>query len=131
MLSVSPLPVRFAWGEDFCSADGLLRLEDHVLVLEYRVRDIIGNPEGPTRELALPLVEVEALEWRRGPLGGLFRSHVILRVRHLRVLEGLPGGEEGRLRFRVRRADREEAREFASQARLALSGLWLRELEGE
>ena len=99
MLLVSPLPVRFAWGEDFCSADGLLRLEEGALVLEYRVRDIIGNPEGPTRELALPLVEVEALEWRRGPLGGLFRSHVILRVRRLGALETIPGAKGGRLKF--------------------------------
>ncbi len=131
MLFTSPLPVRFAWGEDFCSADGLLRLEESVLVLEYRVRDIIGNPEGPTRELVLPLAEVEALEWRRGPLGGLFGNHVILKVRRLGVLETIPGAKGGRLKFRVGRPDRAEARELAAQTRLALSGARLRELEVE
>ncbi len=135
MFHPTPLPVSLAvssgdYARGVYAAEGQLRLEEHALVLEYRVRDMRFRL-GPVREVVLPLADVGALEWRPGFLGGLFGSRVVVRVRHLRMLEGLPGEEERRLRFRIRRADREEARQFASQARLALSGLWLRELEAE
>jgi hypothetical protein len=123
---------------------GLLRLEEDLLVFQWRVSrstDVVGfeirtdKELEPVRQAALPLSALAGAvvrrRWNRWPPG----RYLILTAADMRAFETI-GGEAGlkldhpaELAIRLRRADRDAAEEFAAELSLAVAERALRVAE--
>jgi len=125
---------------------GLLALQDDRVVIQWRVERKVSRigPEirldheaDPVREVVVPTsglasARIRSTWWR------LFgkSSHLVLSASDLRTLEPLAGPDglalshPGELIVGIRHADREAAREFASELDLALAEQALRRAQG-
>ena len=83
--------------------------------------------DGAVQEIVIPISEVESMETgRRWPWGSKLR----LRVRRMTLLAGIPGASGNEIGVRVRRRDRDRARELCIAVSLLLSGEEIRRPEG-
>ena len=113
------VPVRLedSWA-GFASNSGLLRLEGESLVLDFETRDELLNMlKSGVKRLALPLKEIETCRWVPGWFGG----KIELSLRDMRLLEGIAGASQGRLKLTVARRDRDLAFGLVTNIDLALA----------
>lgn len=112
-------------------ASGLLRLEGEAIILEFQVEEnligglVKGQPKVFRMNLrAIESVELEKKWWWRNP-------RLILRVKRLRDLEGIPGSKEGEVDIKIRRQDREDAKAMVSRINLLLSEIRLADMDDQ
>ena len=92
---------------------GLARLDEFGLELQFSTRDaVFGVIKSDMRSLRIPLDSLLSVRFSAGFLW--LMPSIELRVRDLKVLEGLPESEEGRVKLRVKFAERHDARSFVS-----------------
>lgn len=114
------------------SAKGLVRIEESSLVIEFRQTTVdmatMATEEGPVREVAIPVSDIESMETgRRWPWGSKLR----IRVRRMSLLEDVPGSTGNEMAVRVRRRDHDRARSLCIATSLLLSGEEIRRLESD
>jgi hypothetical protein len=109
------------------SVVGVASLEDGALRLQFRTieefqrlrggRHEQGTDESDVRELLVPLRALRAVR----VAGPWWRPRLEIAAADLRALEGFPRAATGEVSLRIRRRDRTDARELASDVEYALA----------
>ncbi|MEO1449948.1 MAG: hypothetical protein AAFV07_10505 [Bacteroidota bacterium] len=107
----------------FAQVTGILTAEEDAIFLEYQTQDNIlgGLIKSSTRELMIPLQELDSVEARSKWTGTRF----FIRVRRLASLDGLPNVENGEVKLKIKRKNKEVAISMASRINLRISELRL------
>lgn len=110
----------------FQQAEGLLKLGDKQLELEFEVKDaILGVIKSGVRDVAVPFSGLKSIEFKKG----WFSAKIILEATSMKVFNELPGTELATCTLKVKRKHREEAEDLISRARLHLSEYKLDKLD--
>lgn len=127
MFKTKPVPFEITnLNHGFQKATGLIKLEGEQILCEFRVVDaILGMIKSDVKETRIPLSDLHSVEFKKG----FFRSKMIFEAQSLRVFEHVPGSEQGEWEIRIKRKDRDDARDLVSKIRLALSEMRLRDLD--
>jgi hypothetical protein len=97
--------------------EGIARLEESGLVLEFMVKDnVLGLLKTQPREVCIPFADLAEVTFKRG----WFKGVLALRARRMSAIADIPGNDEGQLRLQCRRRYREAGQEFASSLSLRL-----------
>jgi len=100
------------------AARGLLNRDDNALIVEFefakknawkKFKDFFQEPDRP-HEVRIPLDQVASLSYGWG-WGRLPRS-LMVKVKRLSILAGMPGSKQGQLQLYIQREDRSAAREL-------------------
>ena len=107
----------------FAQVGGLLRLTNDILIMEFQTKDSIfgGLLKSRAREVRLPLLEIESVEYRKK----WFSTHIIIRVYRMGYLDNVPGSENGEVKLKLKKKDRNTAQNLVSHMNLRLSELRL------
>lgn len=100
------------------AVSGMMRLGKQKLILEYQVKDaVLGMIKSEPRELIIPfenLIEVKyKLNW--------VLSRFKVQVNSMHVLGKFPVGKEGIITLKIKRKQKQAAKELASSINLQLS----------
>lgn len=107
-------------------AKGLLKVREDDLHLEFEVKDnFVGLIKSGVRSAVISYADLEDLRFEKG----WWSAQIILEGRSMKVFEDLPGSEQGRLKLKVKRSDREDAQNVISSARVHLSEQKLERLD--
>jgi hypothetical protein len=99
------LPVGFPWLLPLAKCEGLLRLEDGDLVLEYQTKDgLLGILKSHVREVRIPRDMLASVTVRKQGLFG-FNSQLVIHTARMQPVPGteIPGMTQGRLVLDVTR----------------------------
>ena len=109
------------------SVVGVASLDGQALRLQFRIIEEFqrfrsgrleqGTNESDVRELLIPLGALRAVR----VAGSWWRPRLEIAAADLRALEGFPGAATGEVSLRIRRRDRIDARELASDVEYALA----------
>ncbi len=101
----------------FADMEGIARVEENALALEFQVKDnIFGIIKSQPREVRIPFAELAEVTFRRG----WFRGVLVVRARRMSVLADVPGTEGAEIRLRCQRRYRDAAQELASQVSMRM-----------
>jgi hypothetical protein len=107
----------------FTEAEGMVRIEEGRLVLEFETKDaFFGAYRSGVEEVELFPDDVAAVRYKQT----LFKSELIIRAKSMKQVDSVPGSKHGEIRLRFKRPHREDARELG-----AFLQRRLRELESE
>ncbi len=120
--------VPFSIDGNFAETDGILRLDQNGLHLEFQGRDeVIGLFKTGVKTIHLDLRKVKSLEFKKG----WFTRKLILRTTDMQSIGSLPGAKSGMVKLGIARADAADAADLASAVGLELSELRLKKWEAE
>jgi hypothetical protein len=106
------------------ASDGIARVHENELVLEFEVRDgVFGLLKLGVKEISVPFTDIESVSFETG----LFNDDLIVATKTLSSTSGIPGARRGVITLCVSRGDRKRAREAES---LLAFGLARRDLGG-
>lgn len=109
-------------------AKGLLKVKEDGLYFEFEVEDsFVGLITSGVQTSVISYADLENIRFEKGWWSG----EIILEGASMKVFEDLPGSEQGRLRLKVKRSDRDGAQNVVSSARVHLSEHKLKELDNE
>lgn len=109
-------------------AKGLLKVKEDGLHLEFEVQDsFVGLIKSGVKTSVISYSDLENIRFEKGWWNG----KIILEGASMKVFENFPGSEQGRLRLKVNRSNRDDAQNAASSARVHLSEHKLKELDDE
>ena len=113
----------------FAKLNGILSVMKDMLVLEFQVKENVfgGLVKSRPKELNIHLKEIDSVEFKKN----WFVANFYLRTVKLQHLDGLPGGEDGEVKLKIKRKDREKAKHLASYLALRLSEIRLDMLDEE
>lgn len=107
-------------------AKGLLKVKEDGLHLEFEVKDgFVGLITSGVQSSVVSYADLEDLHFEKGWWSG----KIILEGTSMKVFEDLPGSEQGRLKLKVKRSDRDDAQNAVSSARVHLSEHKLEQLD--
>lgn len=110
----------------FVEVKGLLHVNSNELVLEFDERDaFMGVIKSDLKEVRIPFSDIEAIEVKKR----FFSMRAEIISTSMRTLQDVPGADQGRVKMKIRRKNRDEAERVFSKARLALSEYKLNEME--
>jgi hypothetical protein len=108
---------------------GILSFDGRSLKLSFQTADaLFGLLKSKTTELSMPLEAVEQLDFGLGWFW--LMPYVELRLNDFSMLSQVPSAKHGRLKLRVRFADRHLARRFAEKLRFARAEHTHQQIEG-
>lgn len=107
----------------FAKVTGLLTVEEDALFLEFQTKDNIlgGLIKSAPRELMVPMKELDSVECVSKWTGTRF----FVRVRRLSLLDGMPNVENGEVKLKIKRKNKQTALNMASKINLRISELRL------
>ena len=119
--AVSPSVAFKFHSPDGTECDGLVRLEGADLLIQYerkdwaakiaKIRDaFLGASRSGVEDMIIPLSEVTLARFKRG----VFRAHLTVQVKDVKLIEGVPSTKLGTIRLNFRRADRDDAAALAA-----------------
>ncbi|MDZ7658605.1 hypothetical protein [Fodinibius sp.] len=109
-------------------AKGLLKVKEEGLVFEFEVEDsFLGIIKSGVKTETIPYRNLENIRFEKGWWSG----KVILEGTSMKVFESFPGSEQGRLKLKVKRSNKDDAQNTVSSARVHLSEYKLKELDDE
>lgn len=109
-------------------AKGLLKVKEKGLTFEFEVEDsFLGIIKSGVRTETVSYQDLEDVRFEKGWWNG----KIILEGTSMKVFEKFPGSEQGRLRLKVRRSNKDDAKNAVSSARVHLSEQKLNELGDE
>jgi hypothetical protein len=112
--SMYSVPVRSNSYQGIGELKGILRFDGTCLTLQYQTADpILAEFRAPPVDLDLPAPTIVNAQFRSGFLG--LAPEIEIRVSDFRHLAKLPVAEAGRLRLRVPRRDRGDARKVVEE----------------
>jgi hypothetical protein len=116
-LCVVPVELPESWG-GFATNRGVVRFDGASLVIEFQTKDGMFEVwQSDIQRVTVPLPALTSFTWKSGWFGGRFD----LAVASLELTRGLPGGDQGGVRLKVRRKDRPAAEQLADEVHLALA----------
>lgn len=94
---------------------GSLGHDDEVLVLSFYKKKLLG---GVTEDetLSLPLKDIQDVKLKKGPV----TTKLLLYPKRLNIIEGVPGNHSDRLKFQIKKADKQYAEPFVASLRSAI-----------
>ena len=101
----------------FTETEGLLKLDEGRLVLEYETKDaFFGAYRSGVDELEMLPDDVASVTFKKG----LFKASIVIRARSLKKVQEVPGSKLGEVTLHVKRKHRADAGQLATflQARL-------------
>lgn len=108
--------------------NGLLRVEEDSLVLEYQVKDsVIGILKSSLKELRIPLREISSIRFVKK----LIKSRLFIKTHRMNTLAKFPGSEQGELKLYINRKNRKAAEELVSELELRIAEARLNLLDDE
>lgn len=111
-----PVSIPEAYG-GMAECNGALRLTDAGLRLEFESRDgFLRLIRSGVKEVEIPWAEVADLKLKRG----WFSTRLLLTVKSMKALTGVPGTQGSHVVLAVARAHRELARQLAFAANLRI-----------
>ncbi|MFP4121913.1 MAG: hypothetical protein ACOC07_15720 [Coleofasciculus sp.] len=118
LLSIS-LPFSFAnVYEGFAKAQGILRVDEDTLTLEFEIKDnFFGVLKSEIKEVIIPIQYIESVTLNKSWL----KTVLIVRVQSLKILSHIPKHNQAQLWLYISRKDRNIASKFASFLRLKIS----------
>lgn len=124
---MQPIPFRITnIDHGIREADGLLRLEDEKLVLEYQLKDsIMGVFKSDVEIMRIPIEKLSDASLKKR----LFTTKLMLQASSMTFFDEVPGSNHGRLELKIKRRDRKAAENLASRITLLLSEARLRNLD--
>lgn len=109
-------------------ARGLLKVKEEGLHFEYEVQDsFFGLIKSSIKTELISYQNLENIRFEKG----WWHGKIILEGSSMKVFEVFPGSEQGRLRLKVKRSNRDDAQNTVSSARVHLSEQKLKELDDE
>lgn len=112
----------------FQVAEGLLKLTERGIELEFEIKDaILGVINSGVKTVTLDYEELEDIRFKKG----WFSAKIILKGNSMRVFEELPRSEQAACALKIKRRDREDARNIVSRANVYLSEQKLSRLDEE
>lgn len=109
-------------------AKGLLKVKEDGLHLEFEVQDsFVGLIKSGVKTSVISYSDLENIRFEKGWWNG----RVILEGISMKVFEDLPGSEQGRITFKVKRSNQADAQNTVSSARVRLSEQKLKEMDEE
>lgn len=125
MLFSIPISLPDVYG-GLAEAYGIVRFDGTQLSIEFEIQDgVFGVVKSGVREVILPIADIAAITFKRST----FRASIIVRCHSVKSVERIPGQKGGEVKINVKRAYRDEAAEFASALRLAVSEARLNALQ--
>ncbi|MBD2451308.1 hypothetical protein H6G76_30115 [Nostoc sp. FACHB-152] len=111
----------------FAEAQGIIRIEDNTLILEFVIRDsLVGLLKSGVKEIRIPISEIVSVTLNKG----WFKISLIIRTQKLSSLGNLPKQEAGQIKLSLLREDGEIAEKLALFLRLKISEEKLNLLDG-
>ncbi|MBM3955993.1 MAG: hypothetical protein ACKO9B_02705 [Planctomycetota bacterium] len=105
------LPFSLRVGGGLVDVHGMARNEGPDLVLEFQTADgLVGILRSAVKTITIPVGALAAIEYRQS----LFSTKVVGRVRHLRLVQDLPGSRQGQFELLIDRRYRTSARRFVA-----------------
>lgn len=102
----------------FQVAEGLLKLTENGIELEFEIKDaILGVINSGVKTVTLDYEELKDIRFKKG----WFSAKVFLEGNSMRVFEKLPRSEQAVCVLKIKRKDREDARNIVSRAKVYLS----------
>ncbi|MDX1908615.1 MAG: hypothetical protein SF053_16380 [Bacteroidia bacterium] len=102
--------------------DGLMSLQQDVLVLEFQIKDtLVGGIRSRPKTLHLDLNEVDYVKYSQN----LFGARFVIQAHTLAAVAAIPTADKGEVRLSIARKDREQARRMESHINLRISELRL------
>ncbi len=90
----------------FGGLQGIVRLDECALVLEFEVSDaVLGLLKSQIKKIEIPLQEIQSARMEKG----WFSATLTIRVNNLAVLSEVPGSEGGEAELEISRKDRPQA----------------------
>ena len=111
--------VPFAIDLGLTTVQGILRLDDHGLAVEWRIFDLMGAPRGELESMVLPYERMTSVEYRKSVVGSRLEITTD-RPDSLRSFP-LPSGAITSLRVAVKRQYRDSAQALAAEAALRIA----------
>jgi hypothetical protein len=106
--------------------EGILRAEKNRLILEYQVKDnLIGVIKSSPKELRIPFEELSEVTYKLNWFVSRFRLH----INSMKILGEFPVGKDGVISLRIRRKQKEMAKDLISYINLRLSEIRLDRLD--
>lgn len=106
--------------------EGILRAEKNRLILEYQVKDnLIGVIKSSPKELRIPFEELSEVTYKLNWFVSRFRLH----ISSMKILGEFPVGKDGVISLRIRRKQKEMAKDLLSYINLRLSEIRLDRLD--
>ena len=88
------------------------------LTLEFQVKDaLVGMIKSEIRKVAIPISELHSITLKQS----WFRNRLLIKVRSMTTLAGVPGSDTGQVELRVARTDAATAQALVSILMLSLS----------
>lgn len=110
----------------FSNVEGLLRLGNHALILEFQTSDaIFGVIKSDLKSVTIPFSQIRKVEYGKK----WFSTHIEIAVMTMRSLDGVPGAKAGHLKMKIRKENRSDAVQFNSTLQMLLSEYRLSESE--
>ena len=108
--------------------DGLLRLKDDQLLIEFQKQDnLMGIFKGNSQSRTIPLRQIFKVELK----SSWFGRSLLLRPTTLSAFQGIPGADEGELKLKFKKRDLELAKDLVSHLNLRLSEIRLQDMDEE
>ncbi|MEQ8537097.1 MAG: hypothetical protein RIB93_06495 [Coleofasciculus sp. D1-CHI-01] len=113
------LPFSFAnVYEGFAKAQGILRVDENALTLEFEIKDnLFGVLKSGIKEVIIPIQYIESVTLNKSWL----RTALVVRVQRLKLLSYIPKHDQGQVWLYISRNDRYIASQVASFLRLRIS----------
>ena len=98
---------------------GILSFMDRELLFEYKVYDMQGNALSNLSKFSIQLEHIKRLKYKKGFLftGG----KLILEANQWAFFEPIPGSDQGVLKLKIKRRDKNEAIRFSTKMNLYMS----------
>jgi len=98
---------------------GLMRVENHHLVLEYRTADtILGLVKTELKEVWIPLVELESIVYRKRFFG--LHRRLVIKARKQSSFGAFPESKLGQIELHIQWRDRTAAEDFCLELQQGL-----------
>ena len=107
---------------------GVVRADADALTLEFEIKDnLLGVMKSDVKKVAIPFDQIDDVRLR----SNLFRTELEIRANSIEVVAGVPGHKQGRVRLKIPRQYRREAKVMAYEAYHKVSQIKLDRLERE
>ena len=105
---------------------GIMRVEKSRLVLEYQVKDgLIGVFKSSPKELRIPFEELSEVKYKLNWFVSRFRLH----INSMKILGEFPVGKDGIISLKIKRKQKQAAKDLESYINLRLSEFRLAQMD--
>ncbi|MEO0795074.1 MAG: hypothetical protein AAFX93_07930 [Verrucomicrobiota bacterium] len=109
----------------FAESNGILRLEDDVLAIEFQTKDnLVGAIQSEVKNIRLSVCDIESVDFRKSILG----NSLTIRLSTMELSHQVPNQESGEITVSIDRRNVEAALDFVSRVKLEVADQRLRDV---